>query len=89
MCIDKDAKIQELEAKLKDFLSAQHYRYIGKSGIPVMARELENSRDEWERKAKVAIRALMEISDQAADCNLHNIQVTASEAIIEINGHVF
>lgn len=41
-----NAELELARAQLADFQASQHYRYIGKDGKPVLARDLEIERDE-------------------------------------------
>lgn len=45
LVIQLTAERDELAAQLKDWQASQNYRYIGKNGKPVLARDLEIERD--------------------------------------------
>ena len=45
-------KVEELKKTLTKFLATQHYIYYGKDGTPVLARELEDERDELRQKTE-------------------------------------
>lgn len=47
----------QMEAKLKDWQASQQYRYIGRDGKPVLARDLEARLEKLEADLKVAAKA--------------------------------
>lgn len=50
-------RIEQLEAQLKDWQASQQYRYIGRDGKPVLARDLEASLEKLEADLKSAASA--------------------------------
>ncbi len=76
-------RIEALEAQLTQFQTAQTYRYIGKDGKPILARDLEDAKDAAEAKLAKAVAALREAAHQhrvIAGFDLMCASVTACNA---------
>lgn len=61
------ARAEAAEAKLADWQASQHYRYIGKDGKPVLARDLEAALAAEQAKVGRLVDAMKALEKAAAE----------------------
>jgi hypothetical protein len=85
-----DDTLRALSAALTDYQKGQTYRYIGKNGLPILARDLEDQRDaavadahSWQQRAihqnEVANTALVEVERLSAALVASQAETAAAE----------